>query len=340
MFASQDCWQTCWSKVHALPFDKTLWCDDSRFTRHLIWKLTSVFQNHLILQFFLKKKLFWDVEPLQSSAWLRKRSVGREVGRFLTWSWKMLRLGNPIPRQCCSSAGVEICSAWKNPKLSSKQEGPEPDAFWQIVCRKKNKTWELKDHKRSVYWSHMERLWKNSTLRHTLAQEKKKTQTERRNKNPDVKFILGISSEVLCCDFDLYSKIKVSCCSRTKRWELQFRLTHWCQKSIKQNYTCSPTWCYVREFIISSWRRQHFSNRWTKHRQKDNWNISKDITNRFLDCESNVNPGFTSEPLQAKIKHHVSSTVDDFGQEYVRDVPTPHHRHEHDERVGEKSQVA
>ena len=44
-------------------------------------------------------------------------------------------------------------------------------------------------------------------------------------------------------------------------------------------------------------------------------NTSQGIHDKFLDCEFNVNPGHTSVQLLAQIKHHVSSTVDDTGQE-------------------------
>ena len=61
-------------------------------------------------------------------------------------------------------------------------------------------------------------------------------------------------------------------------------------------------------------RRQHnVKNRWTKRRQEGELNISKGTNDKFLDCEFNVNPGFTSEQLLAKIKHHGSSIVDDLG---------------------------
>ena len=61
-------------------------------------------------------------------------------------------------------------------------------------------------------------------------------------------------------------------------------------------------------------RRQHNVENGTKRSQEGELNISKGTNDEFLDGEFNVNPGFTSEQLLAKIKHHGSSTVDDFGQ--------------------------
>ena len=49
--------------------------------------------------------------------------------------------------------------------------------------------------------------------------------------------------------------------------------------------------------------------------RKANSNTWKGIDDRFLACEFNASPGFTSEQLLVKIKHHVSSIVGDFGQE-------------------------
>ena len=49
-------------------------------------------------------------------------------------------------------------------------------------------------------------------------------------------------------------------------------------------------------------------------------NASEGINDRFLDCEFNVIPGFISEQLLARIKQHVSSTVDDSDQECTLEV--------------------
>ena len=60
--------------------------------------------------------------------------------------------------------------------------------------------------------------------------------------------------------------------------------------------------CYVREPMVSPRRRQHFFNLVDDNRQEG------------VDCEFTVNRGFVSAQLLAKIKHHVSSLVDDLVQ--------------------------
>ena len=57
---------------------------------------------------------------------------------------------------------------------------------------------------------------------------------------------------------------------------------------------------------------ESFKNWWTKRCRKDESNTSNGIIARVFDCEFNVNSGFISEQLPAKIVHYVSSTVTDF----------------------------
>ena len=74
--------------------------------------------------------------------------------------------------------------------------------------------------------------------------------------------------------------------------------------------------------MISPSRLDSF-NWWTKSRQKGDSDTPTGINDRFLGCEFNVNPGFTSsEQMPAKIMHHVSFTVYDFDQECTMETCT------------------
>ena len=126
------------------------------------------------------------------------------------------------------------------------------------------------------------------------------------NKNPDVKFILGAfvgSLMALTTEGDLLLEDELG-------GQLRTRLTRSCQKNhqakssvFSDSMLCSGT--HDQRPVTAT-----FKSRWTKRRQKDESNASKGINDRFLDCEFNVNPGFISEQLLARIKHHVPSTVD------------------------------
>ena len=197
---------------------------------------------------------------------------------------------------------------------SSEREGAEPDPFAQEVCRE---TPLEKTHVTNE--EYVEAMWKSfgrtalfaATSFHkktkTQTEMEKNTQTSSSSERPWSEVLwLRLQREASC------SKINISSHSRRDRWQLRVRLTHSCRKIIKQNHPCSPTQCFVWE--LGSRRQHNVKNRWTKRRQEGELNISKGTNDKFLDYEFNVNPGFTSEQLLAKIKHHGSSIVDDFGQ--------------------------
>ena len=155
-----------------------------------------------------------------------------------------------------------------------------------------------KCQRRRVYRCHVDKASGKTALFAATSLRKKTTmQTEMEKQNPDVKFNLEARGG-------------------RPRGQLRVRSTHSSEKSNRQHHTCSPTQCYHPKPTPK--RRQHQKHRWMKLRQKGESNTSKGINDRFLfDCEYNVNPGFASEHLLAKIKHHVSSTVNNFDQECI-----------------------
>ena len=226
------------------------------------------------------------------------------------------KMRDPMPRKGCSSVGVAHICAWRHPTRSSDQEDAEPDAFWQQVCRTMmlghTKVTKKDECIKGQEANLRERQVSSPQPRSRKGRRRKprwrtRTQTSRSSWRP-LPEVLSFSPR----QETSYSKITISSLPRTEREQFRVRLTHSCQKSIGPTHPCSLTLCSCCSLPRDGKKTKH---RWTKCRQKDDSNTSTGINDRFLHCEFNVNRGFTSVQLLAKIKHHVSSTVDDFGQE-------------------------
>ena len=190
---------------------------------------------------------------------------------------------------------LKIASLGEAKMLSSEQEGAEPRFLATSLST--NNADKDKGHDRRVYRSHVQKLRKNSSLGHNLAPARDDDANRDGEQEPTRPVHLGGSFLVQRSNFRVNQE--------TERGQLRVGLTHSCQ-NLHQAKPC----------VISDSKKRSgtpdqshatvvFLNRWTKRRQKEKSNTSDGISERFLDCEFNVNTRFNSEQSLAKIKPSV-----------------------------------
>ena len=133
------------------------------------------------------------------------------------------------------------------------------------------------------------------------------------HEHPDVQFILDSLCGTLVvgiAEGDLLLAL------RDAKWAKESPKTQYWQRCVKQERTFS----HGTKLDLGTFGIKHLK----RHQRKIPF-----------DCELIVNPGFTSAQLLSTIQHHVSSTLDDLGQECVLGThPPPQQLHDDNERVG------